>query len=216
MIRRFSWERWVFLSLHQYIFSLHQYIFIRRLPFIAMQPQPHFMTWDCVSEISHWTEYLTQCSPCWKFSPLNFVDKTAKCVSTFFCCKDAFGRTKWPFWPHSANWPEVEHGWFRPFTINLIFCISSLTKWAGGRSTLDFEFTPLEYLERRSGNFICAPYLRYQCIRLWNGQWLWLVYLVREPLTKKNLQKTSFYLFVPDDLRKMYGVSLSQRRETGF
>ena len=28
-------------------------------------------------------------------------------VSLLFCGKGTFGWTKWPFWPHSANWPEV-------------------------------------------------------------------------------------------------------------
>ena len=42
-----------------------------------------------------------------------FVNNTVKCVYTFFCCKGTLGQTTWPFWPHSANWLEFEHGWTR-------------------------------------------------------------------------------------------------------
>ena len=44
---------------------------------------------------------------------LYFVDNTAKCVSTFSCCKGTFAQTTWPFWSHSANRSEVKHGWSR-------------------------------------------------------------------------------------------------------
>ena len=33
----------------------------------------------------------------------NFGTTTTKCTSIWFCGKGAFGQTKWPFWPRSAN-----------------------------------------------------------------------------------------------------------------
>ena len=41
---------------------------------------------------------------------LHFVDNTAVCLYFFLLReKGSFGKTIWPMWPHSANWPEVEH-----------------------------------------------------------------------------------------------------------
>ena len=101
----------------------------------------------------------------------------------------------------------------RPFTIDLLFCISSLTKWAGGRSTLDFKIYFNYFIKYREGgsrpfNFIPfhSLYTVHEAIKYHRSLVPQGHFQVWD---KNNLESTSFHLFVLEKSRKTYGVSLS-------
>ena len=60
--------------------------------------------------------------------------------NTFVCWTLSFNKVQALTKFNLANNDSLHVRVVRPFTINLLPCISSSTKWAGGRSTLDFKF----------------------------------------------------------------------------
>ena len=97
----------------------------REFRFISMQPQLQYSDrwrWDWNFRFDRVLKSVFTQLKLLYFLML-FVGETAKRVSTVFSCKGAFGRPKWSFWPHSANWPEVEYGWFRVHLFsNAVLC----------------------------------------------------------------------------------------------
>ena len=61
--------------------------------FIVMQPQLEFLKFTQCLKFQIWQNTKASVRLVEISSLFNLVDKTAKCFSTLFCCKNAFGRT---------------------------------------------------------------------------------------------------------------------------